>query len=39
MTDMYKGQIGLNWEIYGVDCCKVYPEISGVAIVTLGKDS
>ena len=25
--------------VYGADCSKVYPEISGVAIVTLGKDS
>ena len=40
MTEEYKGQVGSNWRNkYGVDCDKVYPEISGVAIVTLGKDS
>ena len=38
-TKEHKDQVGINWEKYGVDCSKVYPEISGVAIVTLGKDS
>ena len=39
MTDKYKGQVGLNCKTCEVDSMKVYPEISGVAIVTLGKDS
>ena len=38
-TKEHKDQVGLNWDAYGVDCSEVYPEISGVAIVTLGKDS
>ena len=38
-TNEYKGQVGLNWDTYGPHCNEVYPEISGVAIVTLGKDS
>ena len=39
-TKEYEDQVGLNWrKKYRVECDKVYPEISGVAIVTLGKDS
>ena len=38
-TDKHKGQVGLNCETYNVDSMEADPEISGVTILTLGKDS